>query len=175
LRTEGDINLHADKDFNVYAGGNINMKSSVATTLESEGSFTCANKDVLTLFSETTIGVKSNGALTINNAGEGAWTSSGDLNVNGATINLNGGAGATVDTPQGLEEYTMPDAAFDTSAGWVVTPDSLTSIVTRAPTHEPYPYHNQGVNVDVNLADGTNSAPPGAPAVPQGISITKTA
>jgi len=175
LRTEGDINLHADKDFNVWAGGNINMKSSVSTTMESDGTFTCANKDVLTLFSETTIGIKSNGDLTVNNLGSGAWSSSGDLNINGATINLNGGGGATVETPVGLEEYTMPDAAFDTSTGWVVTPDSLTSIVTRAPTHEPYPYHNQGVQVNVDLSDGTNSIPPGAPDLPQGISITKTA
>jgi FtsP/CotA-like multicopper oxidase with cupredoxin domain len=49
------------------------------------------------------------------------------------------------------------------------------SICTRAPTHEPYPYHNQGVQVDVNLSDGTNSVPPGAPDLPQGVSITKTA
>jgi hypothetical protein len=175
LRTEGDINLHADKDFNVWAGGNINMKSSVSTTMESDGTFTCANKDVLTLFSETTIGVKSNGDLTINNLGDGAWNSSGTLNIDGDTINLNGGGAGSVDTPTGLEEYTMPDAAFDTSSGWVVTPDSLISIVSRAPTHEPYPYHNQGVQVDVNLSDGTNSVPPGAPDLPQGVSITKTA
>jgi hypothetical protein len=74
-----------------------------------------------------------------------------------------------------MTEYTMPDAAFDTSTGWVVTPDSLTSIVTRAPTHEPWPYHNQGVQVNITLSDETNSSPPGAPTIPQGVSITKTA
>ena len=175
LRTEGDINLHADNDFNVWAGGNINMKSNVSTTMESNGSFTCTSKDLLTLFSESTIGVRSNGDLTIVNSGNGAWNSSGDLNINGATINLNGGGGASVDIPSGMTEYTMPDAAFDTSTGWVVTPDSLTSIVTRAPTHEPWPYHNQGVQVNVTLSDETNSSPPGAPTIPQGVSITKTA
>jgi hypothetical protein len=68
----------------------------------------------------------------------------------------------------------MPDAKFDTSTGWNVNPTGLKSIVTRAPSHEPWPYHNQGVNFKVNLSNGSKSTPPGAPNVPAGTKITKT-
>jgi hypothetical protein len=72
-------------------------------------------------------------------------------------------------------EYTMPDSSFNSSSGWAVASEGVKSIVTRAPAHEPWPYHNQGVQVSVNLSDGSNSSPPGAPTVPAGTSITKTA
>ena len=173
LRTEGTMNLHADKDFNVYAGGNINMKSQVSTTMESEGTFTCANKDVLKLFSETSIGVKSNGQLALDGQ-TASILSGGDLIIQGSQVDINPGSAPTVSVPQGLVEYTMPDGTFDTSTGWVVDPAGLQSIVTRAPGHEPWPYHNQGVQASVKLGDGSNSSPPGAPTVPAGVTITKT-
>ena len=69
----------------------------------------------------------------------------------------------------------MPDGLFNAGSGWAVSSTGLKSIVTRAPTHEPWPYHNQGVQVNVNLTDGGKSTPPGAPTVPAGVSITKTA
>jgi hypothetical protein len=174
LRTEGTMNLHADKDFNVWAGGNINMKSQVSTTMESEGTFTCANKDVLTLFSETTIGVKSNGQLAIDGMNTSMLSSGGGLIIQGPTVDINPGSAPTVAVPAGLVEYTMPDGQFDTSSGWNVDAAGLQSIVTRAPGHEPWPYHNQGVQASVSLSNGTNSSPPGAPTVPSGVSITKT-
>ena len=174
LRTEGTINLHADKDFNVYAGGNINMKSNLATVLESLGSFTCASKEILKLFSETKIGVKSNGQLGLDSIG-GFWNGrSGSLVLQGSTVEINPGFAPTVSVPTGLVEYTMPDSTFNTSSGWVVSATGVESIVTRAPSHEPWPYHNQGVQVNVNLGDGTNSTPPSAPTIPAGTTITKT-
>jgi hypothetical protein len=174
LRTEGTINLHADKDFNVWAGGNINMKSNVATTLQSEGTFTCANKDVLTLFSQATIGIKSSGALSLDGK-TSSWNGGGSLALQAGTIDLNPGSAASVAIPQGLVEYTMPDSSFNASSGWAVASEGVKSIVTRAPAHEPWPYHNQGVQASVNLSDGSNSSPPGAPTVPAGTTITKTA
>jgi FtsP/CotA-like multicopper oxidase with cupredoxin domain len=68
----------------------------------------------------------------------------------------------------------MPDTSFNNSTGWAVAPDGLESIVTRAPTHEPWPYHNQGISVKVNLENGQPSPPPGAPALPDGVKVTKT-
>jgi hypothetical protein len=71
-------------------------------------------------------------------------------------------------------EYTSPESSFNTGSGFKTSATELKTIVTRAPTHEPWPYHNQGVQVNVNLGDGTNSSPPGAPTIPVGTSITKT-
>jgi len=47
----------------------------------------------------------------------------------------------------------------------------LETIVPRAPTHEPYPYHNLGVDVKVKLEQGKPAPPPGAPVVPAGVVI----
>ena len=68
----------------------------------------------------------------------------------------------------------MPDTSFNNSTGWQVASDGLESIVTRAPTHEPWPYHNQGVSNKVDLENGQPSPPPGAPAMPPGTAITMT-
>ena len=173
IRSQGTVNIHADKDINMYAGGNLNMKSKVATTLQSEGTFTCANKGAMTLFSEMTIGVKSNGQLALASS-SGGWKAGGSLALDGGTIDLNGGGGISVATPKGLVEYTMPDSKFDSSSGWAVSSTGVKSIVTRAPAHEPWPYHNQGVQTSVTLSDGNNAIPPGAPIVPAGTTITKT-
>jgi hypothetical protein len=67
----------------------------------------------------------------------------------------------------------MPETEFNSSTGWTVNATGLESIVTRAPTHEPYPYHNQGVQVNVSLEEGQTTPPPNAPEVPDEWSITK--
>jgi hypothetical protein len=65
----------------------------------------------------------------------------------------------------------MDDTAFKTSTGWQVNPGALESIVSRAPTHEPYPYHNKGVDVVVAFEEGQPDPPPGAEPVPAGVEI----
>jgi hypothetical protein len=55
--------------------------------------------------------------------------------------------------------YTLDDTKFNAASGWEVIKNSLETIVPRAPTHEPYPYHNRGVPVQVNLAEGSAAAP----------------
>ena len=96
------------------------------------------------------------------------------MSLKGILISLNGGPTLGVDAPKGITKYVMPDTSFNSSTGWAVAPDGLDSIVTRAPTHEPWPYHNQGVAVTVNLENGQPTPPPGAPTLPAGVSITKT-
>ena len=173
LRSEGTINLHADKDINMYAGGNLNLKSVSGTAIQSDGSLNLGSKKDLVLFGSTQIGVKSNGTLALKGQ-QGSFEASGSLNLIGQPIGLNSGSGLPVDTPKGITGTVMPDVNFNSSTGWTVSADQLQSIVTRAPTHEPYPYHNQGVPVSVSLSQGQPTPPPGAPAVPDGVSITKT-
>jgi hypothetical protein len=69
----------------------------------------------------------------------------------------------------------MDDTTFDNATGWQVIPNGLESIVTRAPTHEPYPYHNKGVPVKVNLTKGTPTPPPAAVAVATDVSLVRKA
>lgn len=172
LRTQGTINLHADEDINMFAGGKINMKSTKGTIMQSDADMTVSNKGKLTLFSQGGIGIKTPGTLAITSQ-LGSWATSSELVFNGSKINLNGGHRIEVETPIGLTKYLHPKVEFNASAGWVAIPSAVESIVTRAPTHEPYPYHNKGVSVSVKFS-GAPTPPPDAPDMPAGTTITKT-
>ena len=171
LRTQGTLNLHADQDINMFSGGNLNIKSTNATTIQSESDLSLSNKGQLSLFSQGGIGIKAIGTLAISSQ-LGSWATSSTLSFNGEKIQLNSGQIIEVDTPAGLTTYIQPNTEFNTTTGWVVSPSGTESIVTRAPTHEPYPYHNMGIANSVNLGDGSGSPPPDAPDVPTGVTIT---
>jgi len=173
LRTEGVLNLHADKDINMFAGEKINIKSKQAMTIQCEDEISLACKKAMTLFTESKLGLKTNTQFAVK-AKSSTIDGGAALSLKGVLINLNGGPTLSVDAPKGLTKYVMPDTKFNSSTGWQVSPDGLESVVTRAPTHEPWPYHNQGVSVKVNLEEGQPSPPPGAPALPAGTQVTLT-
>jgi hypothetical protein len=173
LRTEGTINLHADKDINMYAGGNLSLKGKKSTVVQSDGDLNVANKGKMTLFSQGSMGIKSTGSLSLDSQ-LGSWSAKSALSLKGTVLLLNSGPGLPVSAPKGLTKYLQPMTEFNASTGWIVSPTGTESICTRAPTHEPYPYHNQGVSDNVSLDDGSGSSPPAAPAVPAGVTITKT-
>jgi hypothetical protein len=173
LRTEGTLNLHADKDVNIYAGDNLNLKGKTSTVIQSDAELNIANKGKMTLFSQGSIGIKTTGSLALDSQ-LGSWSAKAVLSLKGSTLLLNSGPGLPVSAPKGLTKYLQPNTEFNATTGWKVSPTGTESIVTRAPTHEPYPYHNQGVADSVSLDDGSGSPPPVAPAVPSGVTITKT-
>lgn len=172
VRTEGTINLHADKDININAGGKLNIKSTEGMFLQSDLELTLASKTNLTIYSEAKIGVKANGSLGIV-SNQGAWDGAGSLSLTGGVIELNGGPKIPVTPPQALTEFTMPSTEFNSGSGWENKAGDLKSICTRAPTHEPYPYHNLGVDVKVSLEKGKPSPPPSAPPIQNDWSITR--
>jgi hypothetical protein len=172
LRTEGTINLHADKDVNIYAGRKMNLKSKAGTSLQSDAKLDVATKAALTLFGSS-VGIKSKSTLALKGTVT-SMESGGPLVLKGLPISLNGAPGFPVSTPTGITKYLNPDVNFNSSVGWTVKPTGTESICTRAPTHEPYPYHNQGVQDATSLESGQPGSPPGAPVLPDNVSITKT-
>jgi hypothetical protein len=174
VRTRGTINLHADEDINMFAGKRINIKSTEGTAIQSDGDLNVAAKKELTLFSSAQIGVLANGTLALKGK-QASVEAQGSLVLKGQPVDINGAAGFAVTAPAEITNTVMPDTNFNSSTGWVANPTALESIVTRAPTHEPYPYHNQGVSVSVSLEEGQTTPPPATPTVPPGVSITKTA
>lgn len=171
VRTEGTINLHADRDINMFAGGNIQMKSNGLTKIESLQNMTLRCQQNLSMYGQQSIGIKSDGSIALVSK-EGSWNGGGSLVFKAGRIDLNGGSAKAVDTPVAITKTVMDDTTFSASKGWIVKTNGLQSIVSRAPTHEPYPYHNSGVNVKVNLAD-QNDPPPTATPVQSGITITR--
>jgi hypothetical protein len=174
VRTQGTINLHADKDINMFAGGNINLKSNAATNIGAVTTLNMASQGDMTLYSQTTIGVLSDGSLALQSQSGGSWNGGAALKFKANRIDLNGSGTATVTKPRLYPETQMDDTSFNNSTGWEVKKNALKSIVTRAPTHEPYPYHNQGVATSVNFTDGTPTPPPAAKPVPKNVSVVRT-
>lgn len=173
VRTQGTINLHADKDINMFAGGKINIKSVEGTTLESDKTTNITSTEELKIYSAAKIGVLSNGTLALSST-DGSWNGGGSLVFQAGGIDLNGGAAKKVTAPKPLQKYVMPETEYNGTTGWTVSANGLESIVTRAPTHEPWPYHNKGVSVEVAMEEGQPSPPANAPAVPNGWSGTVT-
>jgi len=167
IRTQGDINLHADRDINMFAGGNIQVKSTKSTTIEANTDLSITAQNDFKIYSKATLGVKADGTLAIQSAG-GSWNGGESLLFTAGGIDLNGPAAPTVAAPKPIATVELDDTVFDTSKGWQVKEKTLKTIVPRAPTHEPYPYHNKGVDVKVQLEPGQPTPPPGAVPVPAG-------
>ena len=164
IRTQGTLNLHADKDINMYAGGKINIKSKDNLRLESDATMTVYAETKMLLYSKTEIGINSGGKLGIKSK-QGGWNASGSLNLKGSPINLNGGSPPSVSAAAALKGFTLADTSL-TEQGWIPQLRKLSTIVTRAPTHCPYPYANEGVNVTSDLNVTTDTATNAAGAVP---------
>lgn len=144
IRTQGTINLHADKDINMFAGGAINMKSQ---TFKAQAEYTMdlIGVGATTIYSKSFIGIRSDGSLGLKSVQAGGFDGGSSLNFKAGCINLNGGGSPPpVNVPKLLQDYKLADTSFQPNVGWVVEQGKLPTIVTRAPTHEPYPYHNQG-------------------------------
>jgi hypothetical protein len=169
IRTQGDINLHADQDINMYAGRDIKMKSAANTTIEAAVNMNLIAQAGMNIYSKATIGIKADGSLALQSEG-GSWNGGGSLSFTGGGIDLNGPAAAAVTAPTSIEKTTLDDTKFNSSTGWEVKPSALESIVTRAPTHEPYPYHNKGVQAKVVFEEGS-APPPASEPVPGGVEI----
>jgi hypothetical protein len=171
VRTNGDINLHADQDVNIFAGRNLQLKAKKNLALESEATITTYSAGNTNMYSKATIGVLADGNLALKSA-NGSWDGGGALKFKAGRIDLNGGGAESVSATKQIVKYKLDDTRFDASKGWQVESGKLDSIVTRAPTHEPWPYHNQGVNVSVTLGQGGVPTPTAQP-VPQGFNITR--
>jgi hypothetical protein len=172
VRTQGDINLHADRDINMFAGRNIKMRANNDMILEAEANYSLTAQKDVKIYSRGTIGVKADGTLAVQSA-DGGWNGGSALKFTAGGIDFNGPTAATVPATTPIQKVLSDDVKFSSSKGWQVEKNKLESICSRAPTHEPYPYHNLGVDVKVEFESGQPAPPPAAPPIPPGIDIVK--
>jgi hypothetical protein len=174
LRTRGDINLHADRDINMYAGGSIKAKAVEDIILQADADLTMIAQQNLRLYSKSYIGIKADGSLALESA-TGSWAGGSSLVFEAGGIDFNGPSASAVSAPNNLTTTILDDTKFSSATGWEVNTDGLESIVTRAPTHEPYPYHNKGVDIEISLEEGQPPPNPGAVPVPAGFELARKA
>jgi hypothetical protein len=152
VRTQGTLNLHADKDINLYAGGSIKAKAQAEFKLEGVMGMTMNSAQAISMYGQTRVGIRSDGALALQSK-TGSWNGGGSLNFKASVINLNGGKASPVSPVRSMTGFKLADTRWVENKGWTSQPGVLSTIVTRAPTHEPFKGHNSGVDVTTNLND----------------------
>jgi hypothetical protein len=145
LRTAGTLNLHADRDININAEGQIRMRSKGAMNLETQDVFNLRADKNINVYTQATFEVKADGTLLLEAGGKGSWKCGGELRMDASLIALNSGGSETVPVVPELVKNSLPDTEFDGS-NWIIQKDVIQTVATRAPTHEPYPMHNYGVD-----------------------------
>jgi hypothetical protein len=158
LRSQGDINLHADRNINMNARGVINMRGEQAVAIE--GNLIQANaKKAMLLYSDSFVGIKSDGSLSLKAAKSGTWNGGSNMVLSAGCIALNSGDAPDVPKPSDIVKQNLPDTKFEQNRGWVSQSGALQTIVTRAPTHEPYPFHGRGTSATADLQAGDEILP----------------
>ena len=166
MRTEGSINMHADKNIVMNAGGSIRMKAdkggfAVQSQMASIDGSMGVSLTGMNINAKATVGFSASGAtasltavgvLTCKATGKAVYAGGAMTTVSGAIVNLLGGVGGgAVGGGLSVAGYalgqlgqknmptnSLPDVKLDPAQGWVAQPGALKSIVSIAPTHEPY-------------------------------------
>lgn len=150
LRTQGVLNFHADKGINMYSGGLIRMKAQKSFIVDSDENVLLNSEKTSIISGKTFVGVRSDGTLALQ--GKSGSIRGGDrLNLQGNVINLNGAATTPVPAAPEIPDVELPDTAFVEGKGWESKPAALKTIVTRAPTHEPFAGHGRAADVFVDF------------------------
>ena len=153
IRTQGTINLHADKDINMYAAGKINLSAKIETNIQSSSKLNLSAPNT-TIYSSNSVGVLSDNMFQVK-AKTGTIDCKKSLNLVASCIGLNSGGKAAVTKVPSIKVNKASDSKYDSKTGWSSASGALETITTRVPTHEPWPYHNLGVENSVE-AGGKN-------------------
>jgi len=146
----GDINLHADRNVNIN-GQAVNINSGTTLNMEAKQVQLTGNDSML-LYSNKFVGVKSDGSISLESEKAGTWEGGSGMTLSAGCIDLNGGRAPSVPKTTPIPKQQLPDTAFVQNQGWTVENSAIESVVTRAPTHEPWPLHNTGVNKTTTYA-----------------------
>jgi hypothetical protein len=150
LRTQGVLNFHADKGINMYSGGTFRIKSKKTMLVESSENLLLGSDQFTLLSAKKTLGLRSDGVLGLQ--GKLCSIKSESLiNLGAKLINLNGGQTVSVPAMPQTADFSLADTTFVAGKGWTVQPNTLKTIVSRAPTHEPYQGHGGAADVSINL------------------------
>lgn len=151
----GDINFHADRTVNIN-GTSVNLNSATAMNIEAKQLSITGNDNIL-MHSKKYVGVKSDGSLSLQSTKIGSWEGGTSMTLSAGCINLNGGRAPSVPETMPIPKQKLPDTKFQTNQGWIVEPGKIESIVSRAPTHEPWPLHNTGVSKTTSYASSSET------------------
>lgn len=141
IRAEGDLNFHADANIKFNAGQNIQMSASKNLNIQS-AAMTINSRDDLTVFGGSKLNLGSDSSVNLNAGSVVNALGSSAVNIVGGTIKLNQGfsSSGVFSKPAPLVFNSLPDTSKKKDK-WVSVDGALPTIVTVAPTHEPWKLH----------------------------------
>lgn len=166
VRSVGPMNFHSDTVINFNAKSAIRMSAGRGIVAETEGGISLTGKqgvnltgmsigckaDVSFSASAATTSITGLGLLTCKAAGKAVFSGAATT-LSGAIVNIMGGKGGGIATAgvsgasfaasrlfggSGIQKLSLPDTKQNSEGIWETQPGALKSIVTVAPTHEPY-------------------------------------
>ena len=175
LRSQGDINIHADQDINMYAGRNFHAFANAEVKLNSSGISQITSKGRMTVATTGDLGLLATKSVSIK-GDKGYFGVAGKLGLTGSKVLLNSGGAIPIPPPVPISKTLLDDTSFNSTRGWEIKKDALTSICSRVPCHEPWPYHNCGVSckTPVSCEPGNPSVPPDCQPIPPNWAIKVT-
>lgn len=135
VRSEGTINLHSDTDVNINAGGSINMKAGSNFKVESNN--TELSQSAFKVQTTAAAEFKIGSAFKIDASAKISVKAGGEIALEGSSIKQNSGGTDEVKDIKALQVNLLPDV-HQAGKVWISQDQSLSSIVTVAPTHEPF-------------------------------------
>ena len=138
IRSENDINMHSDTNINIHAKKNISIKSEATYQVESvDSNFITESK--FSVQSGTNTDIKVGAAFNVDADATMSLRSDQKMVLRGSIITQNTDPGTSLKDTKRLVVNKLPDTAVNSeNLLWEVQPKKLSSIVTIAPTHEPY-------------------------------------
>jgi len=97
----GDINFQCNGTFNVCAKGGISMKTN--------GEFAANSTATMSLLTDADLHLKTNGGCFFGGQGSISMKGAGDVNIDGSTVNINGGASGDA-SPTKIPDFNIPTA-----------------------------------------------------------------
>lgn len=135
VRTEGDFDFRADGNLNIDVGGKIKIKAGGGLNLETP---------LIEFLAEDKFNVTANagmelkvGAFKVDSGAKIGLKAGGIIALEGASIKQNSGGTDSLKAVKTLQTVKLPDAVSN-GGSWTSKPGSLETIVSIAPTHEPY-------------------------------------
>ena len=150
VRTGGTLDLRADLDINIDAGRNLNMRSEQTMNINN-GTFNLLTASSITVGAGGTIGVKAGSEFNVDAGGGMSLLAGGRYSLNAASVYQQSGGAKQVQSPTPITENNLVDTSRDTEGDrsiWLQNQNALSTIVTVAPTHEPF---NRGAQAQRKL------------------------
>lgn len=138
IRTKGSINMHADQNISLNAGGKFQVRAENRVQFDTPKFNVLAGTGGLNLQTAGKAEFKTGGNFIVHTEGKLSLKASGKIILDAGALSLITEVGDTVKALTGITLNSLPDTLKGADGVWKVSPSAISSIVTIAPGHEPF-------------------------------------